>query len=113
MSGRPLRVSSVPQALDGLRPVRRLLHLVDHEKRPPGAGIAGLEARRLPLLRDPSRPPQGWLVGAAEAVGQPGLAGDLGDQGRLADLPGAGDDLEESPRLLEAPEEVLGLGADI
>ena len=76
----------VPQALDGLGPAGGLLDLVDHEH---GAGGAGLEACRLPLLRDPLRATERGLVGAHDADRHRQILDHLRDERRLAHLPRA------------------------
>ena len=99
----------VPQAFDGLRPARRLLDLVQNEKRALRLRSLGHEPCPVPLLGDPLRTAQGGLVGAGETVVQPGPLRNLHGQGRLADLPRPGDDLEETPRLAQTGEQFCRL----
>ena len=103
----------VPEALDRLGPPGNLLNLVDDQD---GAALPGVprgEACSLPLLLDPVPAAQGGLIGARETRRKTGRLGHLLDQRRLADLPGAGDRLEEAARLGEAAAKRFGLGARV
>jgi hypothetical protein len=103
----------VPQALDGLRPARNLLDLVQHQKGFLRSAVAKPQASRLPLGVDPLGPAERRLVGACEDVRNSRGVNDVGDQRRLADLARAGDDLHEVPRLLEASQQLCGLWPDV
>jgi hypothetical protein len=96
----------VPQSLDRLGPAGCLLHFVEHQD---PAFAAKREARRLPLLGNPLRPSQRGLVGTGEDDRHPHPFDGLLHQGGLADLPGPGDDLDESPRLREAAGQERGV----
>ena len=103
----------VPEPLDGLRPAWDLLHLVQHQKRSLGIAVAQPQASRLPLGLNPLGAAERRLVGAGENVRKSGGVGNVRDQRRLADLARAGDDLDEAPRLLEAPTQLCGLWPDV
>lgn len=103
----------VPEPLDGLRPAWDLLHLVQHQKRSLRIAVAKPQASRLPLGFDPLGPAERRLVGAGEKVRKSGGVGNVRDQGRLADLARAGDDLDEAPRLFEAPKQLCRLWPDV
>ena len=97
----------VPEALDGLRPSDRLLHLVEHQDAARGAR---LQARRIPLRGDPLGVSQGRLVGAREANGDARRFRHLMHQGGLPHLPRAGHDLDEASGLAETPCDLGGVG---
>ena len=103
----------VPEPLHGLRPARDLLHLVQHEKRALRIAVAKPQASRLPLGFDPLGPAERRLVGAGEQMRKSCGIGNMRDERRLADLARAGDDLDEAPRLFEAPKQLCRLGPDV
>ena len=113
LSGRRRSGVCVPEPLDGLRPARDLLHLVQHQQRSLRVAVAKPQASRLPLGLDPVGAAERRFVGAGEDVRKSRGVGNMRDQRRLADLARAGDDLDEAPRLLEAPKQLCGLWPDV
>ena len=97
-SGARVRIV-VPQPLDGLRPVRNLLNLIEHENRSALAGFGRINSGGLPLLLDPIPAPQRGLVGTREASTQVMSLGHLPHQSCYSDLARAGDRLDEAARL--------------
>lgn len=112
--GQPGAGVLVPEALHRFGPVRDLLYFVQDQHRTGAGGRGGSgsgrqEARGLPLLLDPGGVPQRGLVGAGVAEGPAGAFGGLLRRCRLADLAGAGNDLEEPARLRQAGDEFRDL----
>jgi len=101
----------VPQALDGLGPLRNLLHFVEDQQCAFPARFVGQRPRRLPLLLQPIAAAQSRFVRAGIAGRQAGSRRDLPDQRSLAHLPRPGDDLDKSARLFQAAGQFSRLGA--
>ena len=102
----------VPEPLHRLRPAGDLLDLVQRQDGPLSPPCRNREASCLPLLFDPVPPPERRFVGAGQPGGHPGCLDDRPDERGLAHLPGAGNDLQESPGLLQPCREDGGMRAD-
>jgi hypothetical protein len=97
---------SIPEAFHRFGPAGHLLDFIQDQNRSPLIALAEQEARGFPLRVEPVRSTQRWFVGAGEDVRYIRLAYNLRHKRRLADLAGAGHDLNEAALFAEAPEQL-------
>ena len=88
----------VPEPLDHLRPTTDLLNLVEHQEAASAAILFGAQATERPLRLDPGGVSPDRIIGRRIVGREVDCLHDLPRQGRLADLPGAGQDLDKTAR---------------